>query len=212
MQQLILASSSQSRARVLRETKIPIQIIAPHIDETYNDSSPLEYVKRLSVEKAQRGWELFEPPKLTDEPIDFYIIGADQVAVFDDKIYGKPHTPEKARQFLRTFSGQHCEYVSGITVFYPKEGAIVTDAVITKLSFRQLSDDLIDRYVDTDKPLHCAGALKVESLGTSLLTSYSCCDPTAITGLPLLKLNQLLGRLNITMLDFCEQKVPSHSQ
>ena len=207
MLKLILASSSKSRAAVLKETGVSFETISPDIDESFNDISPIDFVQRLSFEKAQQGWINFKNKFDIDTgKDDFLIIGADQVALFKNKIYGKPKTIKKAHEYLTLFSGNQVEYLSGISVYRPKNGQQHTSFCTTKVLFKEISYSTISKYIEIDKPLFCAGAIKVESMGTSLIQSYSCEDPTAITGLPLVLLGQILSKHDLDLMSLSRAK------
>lgn len=207
MPKLILASSSSSRSAVLKETGVLFDTISPDIDESFNDKTPQEFVQRLSIEKAHQGWKNYKEkfnPEVSDE--DFLVIGADQVALFDNKIYGKPKSIENAKQYLTLFSGKEVRYLSGLSIYRPKNNKQYTSISTTKALFKELSQSTISRYIELDKPLFCAGAIKIESMGTSLIQSYQCEDPTAITGLPLVLLGQILSKHELSLMSFSRAK------
>ena len=202
---LLLASSSPSRKETLKQTGVSFQCLSPDIDESLGNETSQEFVLRLSLEKAQAGWLKFIEKKPEFENKDFYVIGADQVAHFENRIFGKPKTKKTACEFLSLFSGKNLEYLSGMSIFHPRTQTHYSHCVKTTLTLKTLSASTIEHYVEQDNPLFCAGALKIESLGTALLADYSCTDPTAITGLPLITLNHLLSYYRLTLLDFTQR-------
>lgn len=205
MVKLLLASSSITRAKVLNDTTIPFATISPDIDESFKDRDIDSFVLRVSAEKAKAGWKKFT--QLADfKKDDYYVLGADQIAVFENNIYGKPKTKEKAQEFLEKFSSNSITYLSGLSLYHPLSGKSHTTVSETFIKFKELSSTTIAQYIKLDNPLYCAGALKIESMGTSLIESYQCSDPTAITGLPLIALNNLLAFHKISLMDFYQNE------
>jgi len=179
---LILASSSPYRATMLKRLGVPFSTETSGIDETPRpDESPEALVRRLAVDKARQ--------IATAHPTAL-IIGADQVAVLNGRVLGKPGTRERAIEQIQRMSGNAVEYLSGIALVGPGEQRI--DIVRTRLQYRRLRQSEIERYVNHDQPLDCAGGMRSESLGISLLDSLSSDDPTALIGMPLIRIARWL--------------------
>lgn len=189
MASIILASSSPYRAELLRRLQIDFTTIAPNIDETRRPGeTPETYVRRLAREKAAA--------VAADHP-RAVVIGSDQCSACRGEILGKPGTVERAIDQLLAASGQPVTLTTAVAVHDPASGHIEVDAVTTDVRFRRLARAAIERYVHTDQPLDCAGAFRAEGLGISLFESIRTDDPNALIGLPLIALNQLLGRIGI---------------
>ncbi|KAF0283284.1 Maf family protein [Spiribacter roseus] len=189
MASIILASSSPYRAELLRRLQIDFTTIAPNIDETRRPGeTPETYVRRLAREKAAA--------VAADHP-RAVVIGSDQCSECRGGILGKPGTVERAIDQLLAASGQPVTLTTAVAVHDPASGHIEVDAVTTDVRFRRLARAAIERYVHTDQPLDCAGAFRAEGLGISLFESIRTDDPNALIGLPLIALNQLLGRIGI---------------
>ena len=182
---LVLASSSVYRKQLLQRLQIDFVTASPDIDESrLENEAILDFVKRLSIEKSKALREKF-PQSL--------IIGSDQVIVTEDnKIQGKPHTHEKAVEQLRQVSGTEVKLITGLALFNNKEDRIQYSAVTFRIGYRTLTSSQIESYLRAEQPYDCAGSLKSEGLGTSLLTYLRGDDPTAIIGLPLIKLTDML--------------------
>ena len=179
---LILASSSPYRAEMLQRLNVAFTTITSGIDETPAADEPAAaLVKRLALEKARR---------VARQQPEALIIGADQVAVLDGRVLGKPGTRERAIAQIQDMSGNAVEYLSGIALVGAKREWF--DIVATRLQYRKLSVAETERYVDHDRPLDCAGGMRSESLGISLLESLSSEDPTALIGMPLIRIAQWL--------------------
>lgn len=199
MIKLLLASSSQTRKEILSRTGIAFEAISPDIDETYKDQNPEDYVHRLAREKSQAGWKLFQSKEDEVSKNISYIIGADQVAVFKNKIYGKPRTFDEAKKMLQIFSNNEVTWLSALAILRADNGQIVSKISKSKALFEKLDDNIIERYLSVDKPF-TAGAIKIESMGTTLIKSFNCDDPTGIMGLPLVSLNNLLQEFGTSLL------------
>lgn len=179
---LILASSSRYRSEMLERLGVPFSTATSGIDETPEpDETPDALVRRLASSKARH---------IAPDHPDALVIGADQVSVLDGEILGKPGSRERAVDQIRRMSGKSVDYLSGIALVGP--GIEQVDIVTTRLVYRNLERAEIERYVDRDQPLDCAGAMRSESLGIALLESLSSDDPTALIGMPLIRIAQWL--------------------
>ncbi len=186
---LILASGSPYRAALLERLGLPFRIVTSGIDETpISEETPSELATRLAAAKAAA---------VARKHPEAIVIGADQIAVVgdcevpeDSEILGKPLQRQRAIKQLRRMSGQTVRFLSAIAL----EGAAGSchDIVETRLRLRQLTNAEIERYVDRDQPFDCAGAMRSESLGITLLESLESDDPSALIGLPLIRISQWL--------------------
>lgn len=188
---LILASSSKYRKKLLQRFNIPFDCRSPDIDESPKaHESPFELVGRLATEKAQ---------SVSTENPQAVVIGSDQIAVFEGRIVSKPGGHEMARQQLSSFSGQVVEFQTAVSVICHASGFQEQHTDSTRVSFRQLQSDEINRYLESDKPFDCAGAFKAESLGIVLFESITSEDPTALIGLPLIRTAAMLRRAGLRL-------------
>jgi len=181
---LILASSSPYRKILLKRLGIPFQICSPDADETpIKNEEATGLVARLAASKA--GSVALQFPGAV-------IIGSDQVATFDDEIIGKPLTTAGAVRQLRLFSGRTVHFLTAVSVLCNDMEFEENFTAMTEVSFRELSTPEIQRYIEMDQPLDCAGSFKSEAAGIGLLTAIKSADPTAIVGLPLIGLSKSL--------------------
>jgi septum formation protein len=128
---------------------------------------------------------------------DAWVIGSDQVAVLQggtraELILGKPGSHERCREQLAACSGQALEFVTGVAVVRQADGARVEFIDTTRVRFRTLDTECIARYVAKEAPIDCAGGFKSEGLGITLCESIDSLDPTALIGLPLIRLCAVL--------------------
>lgn len=114
------------------------------------------------------------------------VIGADQIAVFDGKILGKPGTKDRAGRQLAEFAGNRVTFMTHCTVTAAGGRSQWHHTDTTQVYFRPLGDAEIRAYVDKERPLDCAGGFKIEQLGISLFERVQSDDPSALIGLPLI--------------------------
>lgn len=190
-EKLILASSSKYRKILLEKLGISFQCISPQVDETRNSGeSPGALVKRLAIQKAAVVAE--NHPKSL-------VIGSDQLAVFRAQIIGKPGSHEKAVEQLTHFSGQTIDFLTAVSVQCVQSGYSEHHTDLTRVFFRHLKPDEIERYLQKEKPYDCAGAFKAESLGIVLFEKISSDDPTALTGLPMIHASNMLRQAGLQL-------------
>ena len=181
---LVLASTSIYRKELLGRLGLPFDTARPETDESpLPGEAPRALALRLAQAKARAVAQNF-PGAL--------IIGSDQVAWAGDRVYGKPGTRDKAIGQLQELSGQVAFFDTALCLLDTATGQCETVCVPTETRFRSLSLAEIERYVDADQPLDCAGAAKSESLGVAMLEYMRSDDPTALIGLPLIELCRLL--------------------
>lgn len=184
MRRLLLASSSAYRRELLSRLRLPFDFAAPDIDETVRPSErPEHLVRRLAAAKASA---------LQQDYPDHLIIGSDQVAVLGERIIGKSHGFERARQQLRDCSGRSVTFLTGLALLDSRDDSIQVDCVPFRVHFRELDDARIERYLNLEQPYDCAGSFKAEGLGISLFRSTEGEDVTSLIGLPLIRLVDML--------------------
>jgi len=181
---LVLASTSPFRKSVLSRLRIPFETYAPLVDESpLPNESPATLVTRLAELKARSASQAY-PQAL--------IIGSDQVAVCDDTVLGKPGSHEPAIKQLTFSSGKQVDFLTGLCLLNADSNQVQTDVVRFSVKFRQLTRSQIENYLNLDKPYNCSGSFKSEGLGIALLDRMIGSDPTAIIGLPLIRLVEML--------------------
>ncbi|MFJ4197397.1 Maf family protein [Pseudomonas sp. NPDC089534] len=181
---LLLASSSTYRRELLSRLRLPFICRSPDIDESHRpNESATELVKRLAEQKARA---------LADSHPDHLIIGSDQVAVLGDRIIGKPHTFEKAREQLLSASGTSVTFLTGLALLNSRTGQCQIDCIPFTVHMRTLDENRIERYLRAEQPYDCAGSFKAEGLGVSLFQRTEGPDATSLVGLPLIRLTDML--------------------
>tara|TARA_B110000459_G_C16621801_1_gene502154 strand:+ start:3203 stop:3832 length:630 start_codon:yes stop_codon:yes gene_type:complete len=185
--ELILGSSSKSRYEVLTQIGLKLKQISPDIDETsLSGEKPQDLVSRLGEEKALAASK--------QAPMQSLIIAGDQVLCCDGKIFGKPMTIKNATAQLEFFSGKKATFFTSLCLMNNGTKQIQTKTITTQIQFKKLSEKTIYTYIAIEKPLHCAGSLKIEGLGITLLNQISSSDPYAVLGMPLMHLCTMLEK------------------
>lgn len=181
---LILASTSKYRGQLLSQLGWPFEAIAPGVDEDKlkdQGLSPEDLAIELSRLKAKAVYLKYEGS---------CVIGSDQVCTIDGEILGKPHTPERAIEQLMKMQGKEHQLLTAVTVITPENETTFLNT--TTLHMRDLTHGEIKAYVEHDLPLDCAGSYKLESRGIKLFEKIEMSDHTAIIGLPLIQLSNVL--------------------
>ncbi len=191
---LVLASGSAYRTGQLSQLGLTFEAIRPNIDESPSPGeAPRATAARLSEAKA-RAVATLAPAA--------WLIGSDQTADCDGCLVGKPGSAERACAQLEQMSGKTVLFHSGLCLLSPAGQASVA-VVTTEVRFRTLGANEIAAYIRKEQPLDCAGSFKVEGLGISLFEAIRSDDPSALIGLPLIRLCALLRQagLNPTLLE-----------
>ncbi|MBJ7549431.1 Maf family protein [Marinomonas ostreistagni] len=192
-QKLILGSSSKYRQSLLKRLQIPFTTLTPDIDESqFPNETPRSYIERITKAKAHA---------LTSQLDDTSIlITSDQCATFNGTIIGKPHTKEKACEQLLNFSGKTVTFLTGLYTYSTHSHQSRYILSEFKVTFRELSACEIERYIDLESPLDCAGSFKCEGLGVTLFEKMEGEDPTSLVGLPLIETCKSLRQLGMNPL------------
>lgn len=191
-QQIVLASTSPYRKALLTRLGLPFATARPDVDETPRArENAWDLVHRLGEAKARAVAPQF-PGAL--------IIGSDQAAVLDEAILGKPGTHERAVDQLTRASGRSVVFYTSLCVLNTASGRCHVDIVPYEVFFRELTPNQIEHYLRREQPYDCAGAFKAEGLGVALFEKHVGDDPSALIGLPLMRLVTLLAREDIEVL------------
>lgn len=180
--ELILASGSRYRAELLARLRLPFAQQSPEIDESALPGEvPSALARRLALTKAQA---------LRTRQPQAWILGSDQVAALGRHPIGKPGSRAQAVAQLAAASGRSVTFHTGVALLTPAHSLTAVD--ITRVCFRRLDAAQIERYVDAEPALDCAGSFKCEGYGISLFERIDSHDPTALIGLPLIAVCSLL--------------------
>ena len=163
---------------------MPFTSVSPMIDEAPRHRElPAETAVRLAEAKA-RAIAPKHPPSL--------IIGSDQIAECGGTVIGKPRDLEDALEQLRAMRGRTVVFHTALALLNSASGRCQTALVDVVSTFRTLDDCALRAYIERERPFDCAGSVKAETLGIALFTRIASDDPTALIGLPLIRLTDML--------------------
>lgn len=181
---LILASGSPYRRTLLNRLGLPFQVSIPNSDETaLPNEAPAALAERLARTKALA---------ISARLAEGLVIGADQVADCGGTIVGKPGSIANASAQLQAASGRLVTFWTGLALANAATGQLHSRVIRCDVVFRDLTKHEIDRYIAHEQPLDCAGSFKAEGMGIILFKQVISEDPTALIGLPLIALCDLL--------------------
>ena len=195
---IVLASSSAIRQKLLASLGINFKIESPMIDENKYKSLPInanELALKLANAKAR---------KISQSNPDFYVIGCDQVCDFSNKIMSKPLNKQNTINQLLELQGKHHQLISAISIWFNNQN-LWQHSETAVLTMRQLSKDIIERYVELDKPYHSCGGYYYELNGKFLFEQVVGIEDT-ILGLPITPLLNALFSLNICQFNSAQSK------
>jgi septum formation protein len=187
---IVLASTSPYRRELLQRLRLPFDVVAPAVDEARRPGeAPLALARRLAEAKAS---------EVAQRRPDAVVIGSDQVAELDGEPIGKPHAHAAALAQLERMQGRRLLFHTALAV--AAHGRVEVDSIPTTVTFRRLGRDALEAYLRADQPYDCAGAAKIESLGIALVERVESDDPTALIGLPLIRLTSMLQTAGVVVL------------
>jgi septum formation protein len=183
---VLLASASPRRRELLTLIGVPHEVRPADIDEAYLDGeTPHAHAERLAREKAL-AIAAAEPDAVT--------IGSDTIVVIGGHVLGKPRDRAHARTMLRQLSGRSHEVMTGVAVHHAER--TVSSVETVRVTFRKLTDDEIEAYIDTGEPMDKAGAYGIQGYGATIVSKVNG-DYFAVMGLPLNRLVRQLESLGL---------------
>jgi len=193
MRTLVLASTSPYRLQLLHQLGLHFVVAAPLFEEQLDQGvAPELLVRHLALHKAM---------SLAGRYPDALIIGADQVFVdARHRVMGKPSNAEQALAQLMEMQGRTHTFYTGVAVYDSASGAHRACCETFAVTLRSLTEAQLRRYLERDNPLDCAGSFKVEGLGIALMEKMEGPDYTALIGLPLIRLTEMLIQFGVDVL------------
>lgn len=188
---LILASTSPYRREQLERLRLPFTTSAPDCDETpLPDETPSALVQRLAEAKAR---------SVAAHAGDAVVIGSDQVAALGERILTKPGDHATAVEQLSACSGRTVVFHTGLCVIDGPGDTVTTECIEYRVDFRTLGADEIERYLAAEQPYDCAGSIRSEGYAVTLFARMAGDDPSALIGLPLIRLAAGLRAAGFTL-------------
>jgi septum formation protein len=189
MPQIVLASQSTSRLRLLEGAGLSPLVKVSHVDEEtefFNAMTPADMVIALAVTKAHTVREQIDFPAI--------IIGCDSTFDVDGVSFGKPGSPEIARERAQAISGRSGLLHTGHCVIDTEQGREIVDRVTTKVTFSKMSSDEIDDYIASEEPLHVAGGFTLDGFGSPFIPVIEG-DYTNVVGISMPFLRSAMSQL-----------------
>lgn len=187
---IILASTSPRRKALLKQIGLKFDVKSSDIDESaVFYKNPYDLVKKLSLLKAKSVAELSK---------NSIIISADTVVVFKNRIIGKPKAKSDARKILKMLSNKMHTVITGFTIVDSQTDKTISGFEESKVWFRKISGEEIDKYVDSGEPLDKAGAYGIQEKGGAFVKKIEG-DYFNVVGLPLAKVIIELRKLGVSI-------------
>ncbi len=185
---IILASESTRRVDILRLLGISFAVVPPDVDETrLKSEAPRSYVRRVAYEKAFKVGTHFP---------DRWVIGADTVVVYKNRVLGKPRNENDALETLRLLRGKWHRVITGYCILKVATNITFQDVVETRVFVKDLSDEEIMQYIKTTEPLDKAGSYAVQGRGGYMVKEIKG-SYTNVVGLPACEVAEALLSLGV---------------
>ena len=188
---MILASASPRRKEILENFGFSFKTIVKNIDETSDKTRAEEKILEIAEKKAKAA--------AIDFP-DKNVIGADTVVVVDGKILGKPKDEKEAFSMLKSLSGRSHEVITAFSFININKNISYSDYEITKVYFKNLTDDEINWYINTKEPMDKAGAYGIQGKGAFFVEKIEG-DFFSVMGFPLGKFVRFLNKTGFNLND-----------
>lgn len=197
---IVLASASPRRKELLSLIVPSFDVLPADIDETpLKDEAAEAYVLRMAKEKAMASLERYKQANNTVVQKTVFI-ASDTSVVVEGEILGKPQDLAEAKTMLRKISGRSHQVMTSICLCDQNLDQLVTENIVTQVSFRSMSDVEIEQYWRTGEPVDKAGSYAIQGLGALFVTHMSG-SYSAVVGLPLYETSQLLTQFGIQSLE-----------
>ncbi|OGA27993.1 MAG: septum formation protein Maf [Betaproteobacteria bacterium RIFCSPLOWO2_02_FULL_65_24] len=189
---LVLASTSPYRRELLERLGLAFRAVAPEVDESRRPGEPGSALAARLAEAKARTVAAHYP--------DAVVIGSDQVAMCGDEVFGKPGDHDNAVRQLERLSGREVVFHTAVCAHHAGRDQTGIRVVPYHVRFRRLERALIERYLERERPYDCAASAKAEGLGIALIEYMQGEDPTALMGLPLIALVDLLREQGVEVI------------
>lgn len=190
LKRLILASVSPRRIEIMSRFNLDFDVVPSGISESFeNSESPMASAMAIALEKAL---------DIAEREADSLVIGADTV-VYCDGMLGKPSDREEAFKMLQLLSGREHIVVTGVAMVWGEKGQKLVDYDVTKVKFKELSKEKIDKYLDSGEYLDKAGSYAVQGIG-EILVDWISGSHSNVVGLPVALLEKMLRCFEVELL------------
>lgn len=193
---IVLASASPRRKALLEALGISIDVRPSHADEIEDGDPESVALENAVVKRDAAAAELHQPA---------LVIAADTIVVLGERILGKPRDHAEAHAMLHELSNQQHRVITGVAIVNTETGRMAAGTETTLVTFRDLTDDQIDHFVQAVNPLDRAGAYTVDGPGTLIVARYDGCYQNVL-GLPIPRLEALLESIGESLFDRMDTK------
>lgn len=188
---MILASKSPRRKEILEDTGFKIQIKSAQIEEISDKILITDKIMDIARKKTMAVAKQY--------PNEF-VVGADTIVEIDGKIIGKPINEDDAFNTLKMLSGRKHNVITAYSLINLSKKIDITDYDITKVSFRELSDNMIKWYISTNEPMDKAGSYGIQGKGAVFVNGIDR-DFFSVMGFPIGKFVEKISHLGIELKD-----------
>jgi septum formation protein len=197
--QFILASASPRRKELIGHLKIPFEILTLNVPEESHATDPVEYCREISEVKGRAVFD-----KLIRERAEssFYVVSADTIVTLNGKIFGKPKDKNEAREFLSELAGKTHSVFTAVAVIFHHQNRTekFSFAEESRVTFSPISEELMERYLETGDSLDKAGAYGIQGPSLTFISRVEG-DYANVVGFP-------LSRFVSRSAEFLGQKFP----
>jgi septum formation protein len=186
---VILASKSPRRKEILEEFGFKFKVEAKETLEKSEKENPKDFVMEIALEKAMA---------VAEENYMEWIVAADTVVVHNNKILGKPKNEEEAKEVLKSLSSQSHEVYTGVAIVNKQKNINITFTELTKVYFKNISDQEINWYVETKEPLDKAGSYGIQGKGSILIEKIEG-DFYNVMGFPISKFYEEMKKIGFKL-------------
>lgn len=194
---LVLASGSPRRRALLSALGVAFEVITSDAPEVDTGKVPAAIVEANARNKRDAVAARLKTPSI--------VVAADTLVFLEEQILSKPGSRDEAIAMLQRLSGNTHQVVTGMALINQQTGATIEGSETTNVTFRILSLPEIERFVDAVNPLDRAGAYTVDGPGSLLVARYDGCYQNVL-GLPIVRLDQLLRRIDVYLFDRMDPK------
>ncbi|MCQ2611990.1 MAG: Maf family protein [Treponemataceae bacterium] len=196
MEPIILASTSPRRQEILKNLNIPFKVIPANFEEIKPDDISAEDAPEYFASKKVESVARLFPAEQTI-PL---ILGADTAIVYKGKLYGKPADRNMAEEFLKTFSGKTHSVITALAMFNGQLNYLSTRVSKSTVTFRKMTQEEIDWYLNTGEWHGVAGAYRIQGLAQCFITSIKG-STSGIIGLPISDFYDLISEQGYSLLE-----------
>lgn len=192
MKRFVLASGSPRRRALLEALGLDLEVITSDAEEVDAGAIPAAIVEANARAKRDAVAARINAPAI--------VIAADTLVFLDEHVLSKPRDREDACRMIQRLSGNTHQVVTGLALVDTQTGQHIEGAESTDVTFRTLSTEEIEQFVDIVNPLDRAGAYTVDGPGSLLVARYDGCYQNVL-GLPIVKLDKLLRHLGVSLFE-----------